>query len=195
MLASGTGNTLQALLDAAADPEYGAEVVALGTDRPGARALERAAAAGVPTFTVALADSPDRTAWNLALADAVAAHEPDLVVCAGFMRILSADFLARFPCRVVNTHPALLPAFPGARAVADALAYGVRVTGVTVHFVDEGVDTGPVIAQAAVPVQADDDQASLHARIQGVEQPLYVDAVGRLARKGWTVQGRIVKLG
>lgn len=195
MLASGTGNTLQALLDAAADPAYGATVVALGTDRPGVRALERAAAAGVPAFTVALADSPDRAAWNVALADAVAAHEPDLVVCAGFMRILSADFLARFIGRVVNTHPALLPSFPGAHAVADALAYGVRVSGVTVHFVDEGVDTGPVIAQAAVPVHEDDDEASLHARIQGVEQPLYVDAVGRLARAGWTVQGRTVKLG
>ena len=195
MLASGTGNTLQALLDAAADPAYGARVVALGTDRPGVRALERAATAGVPAFTVALADSPDRAAWNLALADAVAAHEPDLVVCAGFMRILSADFLARFSGRVVNTHPALLPSFPGAHAVADALAYGVRVSGVTVHFVDEGVDTGPVVAQAAVPVHEDDDEASLHARIQGVEQPLYVEAVGRLARAGWTVQGRTVRLG
>jgi phosphoribosylglycinamide formyltransferase-1 len=183
------------VLDASAEPGYGAQVVAVGTDRPGARALERAAAAGVPAFTVALADSPDRTTWNAALADAVAAYEPDLVVCAGFMRILSTDFLARFPLQVVNTHPALLPSFPGAHAVADALAYGVRVTGVTVHFVDEGVDTGPVIAQAAVPVQEDDDEASLHARIQGVEQPLYVEAVGRLAREGWTVQGRTVSFG
>lgn len=159
------------------------------------RALDRAEAAGVPAFTVALADSPDRAGWNTALADAVAAHEPDLVVCAGFMRILSADFLGRFAGRVVNTHPALLPSFPGAHAVADALAYGVRVSGVTVHFVDEGVDTGPVIAQAAVPVEDDDDETSLHARIQGVEQPLYAEAVGRLAREGWTVQGRTVRLG
>jgi phosphoribosylglycinamide formyltransferase-1 len=195
VLASGTGNTLQALLDAAADPAYGAHVVAVGTDRPAVRALNRAADAGIPTFTVALADSPDRAAWNTALADAVAAHAPDLVVCAGFMRILSADFLARFAGRVVNTHPALLPSFPGAQAVADALAYGVRVSGVTVHFVDEGVDTGPVIAQAAVPVEDDDDETSLHARIQGVEQPLYVEAVGRLAREGWTVQGRTVRFG
>lgn len=195
MLASGTGNTLQALLDATADASFGAAVVAVGTDRPGVRALERAASAGVPTFTVALADCPDRDAWNAALADAVAAHAPDLVVCAGFMRLLSADFLARFPSQVVNTHPALLPSFPGAHAVADALAYGVRVSGVTVHFVDEGVDTGPVIAQASVPVEQDDDEASLHARIQGVEQPLYVDAIGRLAREGWTVQGRTVRIG
>ena len=195
MLASGTGNTLQALLDATQDPGYGAQVVALGTDRPGVRALERAADAGVPSFTRALADAPDRTAWNVALADEVASYAPDLVVCAGFMRILAPEFLGRFPGRVVNTHPALLPSFPGAHAVADALAYGVRVSGVTVHFVDEGVDTGPVIAQAAVPVEQDDDEASLHARIQGVEQPLYVEAVGRLAREGWTVEGRTVRFG
>jgi phosphoribosylglycinamide formyltransferase-1 len=193
VLASGSGTTLQALLDAAAGSSY--EVVAVGSDRPAARALERATQAGVPTFVRALGDSPDRPTWNLELAEDVAAHAPDLVVCAGFMRILSADFLARFPGRVVNTHPALLPSFPGAHAVADALAYGVRVSGVTVHFVDEGVDTGPVIAQAAVPVLEDDDEASLHARIQGVEQPLYVEAVGRLAREGWTVQGRTVRFG
>jgi len=149
----------------------------------------------VPTFTCALADSPTRDDWNTALADEVERWTPDLVVCAGFMRILSADFLARFAGRVVNTHPALLPSFPGAHAVADALAYGVRVSGVTVHFVDEGVDTGPVIAQAAVPVLDDDDEASLHARIQGVEQPLYVQAVERLAREGWTVEGRTVRFG
>ena len=148
---------------------------------------------GVATFTCALADSPDREAWNAALADAVAAHEPDLVVLAGFMRILSPVFLGRFPSRVVNTHPALLPSFPGAHAVADALAYGVKVSGVTVHLVDEGVDTGPVVAQAAVPVLDDDDEAALQARIQDVERPLYVDAIGRLARGGWTVEGRSVR--
>ena len=195
MLASGTGNTLQAVLDATADPSYGAQVVAVGTDRGGVRALERATDAGVAAFTVALTDCPDRAAWNVALAHAVAAHDPDLVVCAGFIRILSADFLARFPAKVVNTHPALLPSFPGAHAVADALAYGVRVTGVTVHLVDEGVDTGPVVAQAAVPVEDDDDEASLHARIQRVEQPLYVEAIGRMAREGWTVEGRTVRFG
>ena len=194
MLASGSGSTLQALLDAADDPAYGARVVAVGSDKPEARALERARAAGVASFAVALADCPDRAAWNAALADAVAAHAPDLVVCAGFMRILSADFLARFPARVVNTHPALLPSFPGAHAVADALAYGVRVSGVTVHLVDEGVDTGPVVAQAAVPVHAGDDEAALQSRIQDVERPLYVEAVGRLARQGWTVEGRTVRL-
>jgi phosphoribosylglycinamide formyltransferase-1 len=143
--------------------------------------------------SVALQDSPDRGQWNLDLADAVAAHEPDLVVLAGFMRILAPGFLSRFPQQVVNTHPALLPSFPGAHAVADALAYGVKLSGVTVHLVDEGVDTGPVLAQAAVPVLDGDDEAALQARIQEVERPLYVDTVGRLARGGWTVEGRTVR--
>ncbi|MCW2680558.1 MAG: phosphoribosylglycinamide formyltransferase [Frankiales bacterium] len=193
MLASGSGSTLQALLDAAPASSY--DVVAVGSDKPAARALERAAQAGVPTFTCALSDSPTRDQWNFALAGEVERHAPDLVVCAGFMRILSADFLTRFAGRVVNTHPALLPSFPGAHAVADALAYGVRVSGVTVHFVDEGVDTGPVIAQAAVPVRDDDDELSLQTRIQDVERPLYVEAIDRLAREGWTVQGRTVRFG
>ena len=144
-------------------------------------------------MAVPLEAGADRAQWNLDLADAVAAHEPDLVVLAGFMRILAPGFLSRFPQQVVNTHPALLPSFPGAHAVADALAYGVRLSGVTVHLVDEGVDTGPVIAQAAVPVLDGDDEAALQRRIQEVERPLYVDAVGRLARGGWTVEGRTVR--
>lgn len=190
VLASGEGTTLQALLDASAEPAYGADVVAVGSDRPGARALERAAHRGVPGFAVPLLG--ERAGWDVELADAVAAYTPDLVVCAGFMRILAPSFLARF--RVTNTHPALLPSFPGAHAVRDALGYGVKVTGVTVHLVDEGVDTGPVVAQAAVPVLPGDTEATLHARIQEVEHPLYVEAVGRLARGGWTVEGRTVLL-
>ncbi len=190
VLASGEGTTLQALLEAAADAAYPARVAAVGSDRPGARALERARSAGVPAFAVAL--GPDRTAWDVALADAVAAHEPDLVVCAGFMRLLGPAFLARFA--VLNTHPALLPAFPGAHAVRDALAYGVKITGVTVHLVDEGVDTGPVVAQAAVAVLPGDTEDALRTRIQDVERPLYVDTVARLARGGWTVEGRTVRL-
>jgi len=193
VLASGSGTTLQALLDAGQDEAYGARVVAVGSDEPQCRALQRARDARLPALAVALRDSPDRAQWNLALAGAVAAHEPDLVVLAGFMRILAPSFLGRFPQRVVNTHPALLPSFPGAHAVADALAYGVKVSGVTVHLVDEGVDTGPVIAQAAVPVLDGDDEAALQHRIQEVERPLYVDAVGRLARGGWTVEGRTVR--
>jgi phosphoribosylglycinamide formyltransferase-1 len=185
---------LQALLDAAADPAYGAQVIAVGTDRDGVRAIERAMAAEIEAFTVRLDDHDDRQAWDLALADELLRHEPDLVVCAGFMRILGRPVLERFPHRIVNTHPALLPAFPGANAVAEALAYGVKVTGVTVHLVDEGVDTGPVVAQAAVEVHPGDTEETLHARIQQVEQPLFVDAVGRLARGGWTVEGRTVHL-
>lgn len=146
----------------------------------------------MPHFAVALTDVLDRCAWNRALADAVAAFDPDLVVCAGFMRLLGPGFLGRFPKRVINTHPALLPAFPGPHAVADALAYGVKVSGVTVHLVDEGVDTGPVVAQTAVPVLEGDDEPALRHRIQDVERPLYVVTVGRLAREGWTVEDRIV---
>jgi len=194
VLASGAGSTLQALLDACVDPAYGAEVVAVGTDRPESSALARAERAGVPTLVLRPGDHADRPAWDTALADAVAAHEPDVVVCAGFMRLLGPGFLSRFPHRVVNTHPALLPSFPGAHAVADALAYGVKVSGVTVHLIDEGIDTGPVVAQAPVPVLPGDDEAALHRRIQDVERPLYVDTVGRLARQGWTVEGRTVTL-
>jgi phosphoribosylglycinamide formyltransferase-1 len=190
VLASGAGSTLQGLLDAVVDPAFGADVVAVGSDRPGVQALTRAEAAGVPTFCLPV--GADRAAWDAELAEQVASYGPDLVVCAGFMRILGAGFLARH--RTVNTHPALLPSFPGAHAVRDALAYGVKITGVTVHVVDEGVDTGPVIAQAAVAVLPDDTEDSLHARIKDVEQPLYVDAVGRLARQGFSVQGRTVLL-
>jgi phosphoribosylaminoimidazolecarboxamide formyltransferase/IMP cyclohydrolase len=181
VLASGEGSTLQAVLDAAGDPDFGAEVVAVGSDRPGSRALERAAAAGVPTFSEALADHPDRAAWNAALADAIAACRPDLVVCAGFMRVLAPAVVRRF--RIVNTHPSLLPDFPGAHAVRDALAAGVPTSGVTIHWVDEGVDTGPVLAQRPVEVRPDDDEDSLRARIQAVEKPLYVETIRRLAKE------------
>lgn len=194
VLVSGSGTNLQALLDAARDPGYGSSVVAVVSDRPAAGGLERARAAGVPTDVVDPAAFPDRAAWDAALADAVAAHAPDLVVCAGFMRLLGALFLERFPGRIVNTHPALLPAFPGAHAVRDALTYGAQVTGVTVHLVDEGVDTGPVIAQAAVPVVDGDDEDALHERIKGVERALLVEVVGRMVREGWTVEGRKVRI-
>ena len=192
VLASGEGTVLQALLDAAADPSYGASVVAVGTDRTGIRALERAGS--IPTFTLSVKDFASRDDWDRAFAEELARWEPDLVVCAGFMKVLGRPVIDRFGGRIVNTHPALLPAFPGAHAVADALAYGVKVTGTTVHLVDEGVDTGPVVAQEAVTVRPDDDEDSLHSRIKDVEHRLYVDAVGRLARDGWTVRGRTVVL-
>ncbi|MGH8866596.1 MAG: phosphoribosylglycinamide formyltransferase [Actinomycetes bacterium] len=194
VLASGTGTLLQALLDAGSDQEFGARVVAVGADRDGAPALSRAKDTGLPTFVVPLANHEDRTAWNRALGDEIAAHLPDLVVQAGFMKILSADLLDRFAHRVLNTHPALLPAFPGAHAVRDALAYGVKVTGATVHLVDTGIDTGPVVAQAAVPVRDTDDEQTLHERIKTVERALLVDVVGQMARGGYEVEGRKVRL-
>jgi phosphoribosylglycinamide formyltransferase-1 len=192
VLVSGTGSNLAALLDACADPAYGAAVVAVGADRDGIAALDKATASGVTTFVVRITDYGDRDDWDAALTDAVAAHEPDLVVSAGFMRLVGKRFLEKFA--MVNTHPALLPAFPGTHAVRDALDYGVRVTGCTVHLVDAGVDTGPVIAQAAVPVLADDDEERLHERIKGVERSLLVDTVGRMARDGYRIEGRKVVL-
>ncbi|MCE3554285.1 phosphoribosylglycinamide formyltransferase [Pseudonocardia sp. RS11V-5] len=180
VLASGSGTLLQALLDAARDPAYPAEVVAVGTDRPGVEALDRAARARVPSFTVRPAEHPDRPAWDRALLAAVLEHRPDLVVSAGFMRILGAPFLDGIGRPIVNTHPALLPAFPGAHAVRDALAHGVTVTGTTVHLVDAGVDTGPILAQEAVPVLPGDTEAELHERIKITERRLLVATVATL---------------
>lgn len=191
VLVSGSGTLLQAVLDAVDLP---ARVVAVGADRGGIVGLERAERAGVPSFVVRLKDHPDRAAWDSALTKAVAAHEPDLVVSAGFMKILGPEFLAAFGGRVINTHPALLPAFPGAHAVADALAYGVRVTGCTVHLVDAGVDTGPIVAQEAVSVVPGEDVDALHERIKVVERRLLVDVLALLAREGYTVHGRKVSI-
>ena len=179
VLLSGTGTLCGALFEAADEPGYPAQVVAVGADRE-APGLEHARRRGLPTFTVALRDFPDRAAWDAALADAIAAHGPDLVVSAGFMKIVGPAVLARYEGRLVNTHPALLPAFPGAHAVRDALAAGVDVTGSTVHLVDAGVDTGPVLAQREVPVLPGDDEDRLHERIKAVERTLLVETVARL---------------
>ncbi|RSM54135.1 phosphoribosylglycinamide formyltransferase [Amycolatopsis sp. WAC 01376] len=193
VLASGSGTLLQAVLDAVEKPNFPAKVVAVGADRAGIAALTRAEHAGVPSFTVRMADHPDRAAWDKAITEAVAAYRPDLVVSAGFMKILGAEFLARFPGRVINTHPALLPSFPGAHAVADALAMAVKVTGSTVHFVDAGVDTGPIIAQEPVIVEPDDDEDVLHERIKAVERRLLVETIEKLGRSGCAVEGRKVR--
>ncbi|MFJ4099093.1 phosphoribosylglycinamide formyltransferase [Amycolatopsis japonica] len=193
VLASGSGTLLQAVLDAVEKPNFPAKVVAVGADRTGVAALTRAEHAGVPSFTVRMADHPDRAAWDKAITEAVAAYQPDLVVSAGFMKILGAEFLARFPGRVINTHPALLPSFPGAHAVADALAMAVKVTGSTVHFVDAGVDTGPIIAQEPVIVEPDDDENVLHERIKAVERRLLVETIEKLGRSGCSVEGRKVR--
>ena len=196
VLVSGAGTNLQALLDACADPGSGAPVVAVGADRDSITALDRAKAANVPTFSLKVGDFPTRADWDRALAAACAEHQPDLVVCAGFMKLVGQAFLARFNGRCLNTHPALLPSFPGMHGVRDALAYGVKVSGCTVFVVDEGVDAGPVVAQAAVPVHDDDDEPSLHERIKVAERALLVDTVGRMAREGWSVNGdRKVRIG
>jgi phosphoribosylglycinamide formyltransferase-1 len=195
VLVSGAGSNLATLLVAHADPAYGARVVAVVSDRAGAGGLEVARAAGVATAVVRPGDFDDRAAWDAALAETVAVFRPTLVVSAGFMRILGAPFLARFAGRVLNTHPALLPAFPGAHGVRDALAHAVKVTGCTVHLVDAGVDTGPIVAQRAVEVLDDDDEEHLHERIKAVERELLVDVVGRIARGGVTVDGRSVRIG
>ena len=194
VLVSGSGTTLQALLDAAREPQYPAQVVAVGADRDGIAALDRAAAAGVPTFVCRVADHPTRDAWDAALTDTVAGYAPDLVVSAGFLKLAGPHFLARFGGRYVNTHPALLPSFPGMHGARDALEYGVKVTGCTLFLVDAGVDTGPIVAQSAVAVRDDDDEATLHERIKVEERRLVVDSVARMAREGWTVTGRKVTI-
>ena len=179
VLLSGSGSLCAALLAATDDPDYPATVVAVGSDRD-APGLEHARRRGIPTFTCALRDHPDRAAWDRALAAAIAAHRPDLVVSAGFMKIVGPAVLDAFGGRLLNTHPALLPAFPGAHAVRDALAAGVDVTGSTVHWVDAGVDTGPVLARREVPVLPGDDEARLHERIKDVERELLVETVARV---------------
>ena len=175
VLVSGSGTLLQALLDASADGQLAAQVVAVGSDRPDAYGLRRAEQAGVPTFVHPLAKGADRAAWDAGLAEIVAGFTPDLVVSAGFMKLVGPGFLARFA--MVNTHPALLPSFPGMHGVADALAHGVKVSGATLFAVDEGVDTGRILAQEAVRVLPDDTVESLHERIKVVERRILVDYV------------------
>jgi len=195
VLVSGAGTNLQALLDACADECYGARVVAVGADRDGIAALDRARAAGVATFTLRVRDFPAREDWDRALTRACADFQPDLIILAGFMKLVGACFLAAFGGRIINTHPALLPSFPGMHGVRDALDHGAKVSGCTVFLVDEGTDSGPIVAQAAVPVMDDDDEATLHERIKVAERELLVDTVGRLVRDGWSVQGRKVRIG
>jgi phosphoribosylglycinamide formyltransferase-1 len=192
VLLSGGGSNLQALLDAQDDPAYGARVVAVGADRPGTGGVARAQALGLPTFVEAVADHASREAWDAALTEAVRAHQPDLVVSAGFLRLAGPAFLRAFGGRYVNTHNALLPAFPGIHGPRDALAYGVKVTGATLFVVDQGVDTGAIIAQVAVPVLDDDTEDSLTERIKVAERAQLVEYVGRMVRNGWTVTGRKV---
>jgi phosphoribosylglycinamide formyltransferase-1 len=194
VLVSGSGSNLEALLDACADPAYGAEVVAVGADRDDTGGVARAAARGVPTFVLRLNDFGDRAAWDAALAAECARHRPDLVISAGFLKLVGKAFLATFGDRYLNTHNSLLPAFPGIHGPRDALAYGVQVTGATLFLVDDGVDTGPIIAQVAVPVLAGDTEETLTERIKVAERRQLVECVGRMVRGGWTVTGRKVTL-
>ncbi|MEJ7833123.1 MAG: phosphoribosylglycinamide formyltransferase [Nocardioides sp.] len=195
VLVSGSGTNLQALLDACADPAYGATVVAVGADRDDIEALSRAERAGIATFVHRVQDGADRDAWDRAVTASCREHRPDLVVSAGFMKLAGDEFLAVFGDRYVNTHPALLPAFPGMHGAADALAHGVKVTGATLFVVDSGVDTGPIVAQTAVPVEDDDDVDSLHERIKVAERAMLVTAVGRMVREGFTISDRKVRFG
>ena len=195
VLVSGSGTNLQALLDAIdGDPDFGGEVVVVGSDQPDAQGLQRASDAGIPTVAHALGDHPDRPTWEAALTRDLQEHRPEIVVLAGFMKIVSGSFLSRWPNAVVNTHPSLLPAFAGAHAVRDALAYGVKVSGCTVHLVDEQVDHGPIIAQRAVPVEEHDDETSLHERIKAVEHDLLPACVKLLCRDRIRVDDRHVRI-
>jgi len=195
VLVSGSGTNLQALLDAAEDPAFGARVVAVGADREDIEGLARAERAGIPTFVKKVDQFTSREHWDRAMADTVAGFEPDLVVLAGFMKLVGEEFLERFGGRIVNTHPALSPSFPGMTGPADALEYGVKVTGATLFVVDAGVDSGPIVAQAAVPVADDDTVATLHERIKVAERQMLVESVGRMAREGFTVTNRKVRFG
>jgi formyltetrahydrofolate-dependent phosphoribosylglycinamide formyltransferase len=195
VLVSGSGTNLQALLDAGADPAYGAEVVAVGADRDGIEGLARAERYGVPVFVTRVGDFATRADWDTALTSACRSFDPDLVVSAGFLKLVGPAFLDAFGGRYVNTHNALLPAFAGIHGPRDALAYGVKLAGATLHFVDAGVDTGPIIAQVAVPVLDDDTEEALTERIKDAERRQLVEWVGRLVREGWTVEGRKVKVG
>ncbi len=195
VLASGEGPLLQSLIDGCADGTVPARIVAVGADREGIRAIGRAEQAGIAAFICRVGDYADRSGWDEALTARCATYRPDLVVCAGFMKLLGPCFVGAFGGRTINSHPALLPSFPGMHGVRDALAYGVKVTGCTVFLVDSGLDSGPVIAQAAVPVRDDDDEQTLTERVKATERSLLVRTVAAMLADGWSVSGRSVRLG
>lgn len=195
MLVSGSGTNLQALIDATADPNYGATIVAVGADRENIEGLERAKRHGIPTFVLSVKDFQDRASWDVALTAKVTEFDPELVVLAGFMKLTGPHFLAKFGGRTLNTHPALSPSFPGMQGPKDALEYGVKITGATLFVVDAGVDTGPIVAQVSVPVLTDDDVETLHERIKTSERTMLVEWVGKLARQSFHIAGRRIILG
>lgn len=179
VLASGTGSILGAILAAQASGVCAGSVVAVISDRPDAPALDRARAAGIATAVVRLADFESRDAWNDAMVQTLRAFKPDLIVLAGFMKVLGPQVVSAF-APIINTHPSLLPAFPGAHAVRDALAHGVKVTGCTVHLVDEGLDTGPILAQRAVPIPHGASEEDVHEQIKVVERTLICEVISNL---------------
>lgn len=198
VLVSGSGTNLQALIDASQGNATPWQIVAVGADRPGIAGLERAESAGIPTFVCAVKDYPQRSEWDTALADHLISALPEAndgrrwVVSAGFMKILGTKVLNEFT--VLNTHPALLPSFPGAHGVRDAMAYGAKVTGATLHFVDEGVDTGPIVSQRVVAINGDDTEDSLHERIKVAERDMLVRGLTSLLSTGFTLSDRKVTL-
>ncbi len=194
VLVSGSGTNLQALLDATGDPAYGARVVAVGADRDDIEGLRRAERFGVETFVHRVRDFPSRADWDVALAATVASYAPDLVVLAGFMKLVGPAFLLEQAGKTLNTHPALSPSFPGMHGPAEALEYGVKVTGCTLFVVDGGVDTGPIVDQRAVRVHDDDTVETLHERIKAEERRMLVESVGRMARRGYDIDGRRVRI-
>jgi phosphoribosylglycinamide formyltransferase-1 len=193
VLVSGSGSNLQALIDHERDARPGYRIAVVVSDRPRVRALDRARAADIPVEVVAWSDHSDRAAFTDAIVEAARRHDACALVLAGFMRILAPAAIGAFPDAIINVHPAILPAFPGADAVPQALEYGATLTGVTVHFVDEQVDHGPIIAQEAVAIRPDDDETSLHTRIRAVEHRLYPTVVGAFARGEFVVDGRRVR--
>jgi formyltetrahydrofolate-dependent phosphoribosylglycinamide formyltransferase len=194
VLASGEGTLLQSLIEACAAGAVPARIVAVGSDRDGARAIDRAEAAGIATFVCRVSDHADRADWDKSLTSICAGYRPDMVVSAGFMKLLGPCFIGEFGDRTINSHPALLPSFPGMHGVRDALSYGVKVTGCTVFLVDSGLDSGPVVAQATVPVRDDDDEETLTERVKASERDLLVRTVAAMLTSGWSVSGRTVRL-
>ncbi|HJA61857.1 phosphoribosylglycinamide formyltransferase [Brevibacterium sp. SMBL_HHYL_HB1] len=193
LLASGSGTLTQAVIDAFAAGTRGVEILAVGSDSSTAGVLDRARAHDVATFVVRPKDFADRQAWNEQLRRTVAELGPDWVVSAGFMRILGPSFVEAFSNRIINTHPALLPSFPGAHGVRDALAHGVKLTGGTIHLVDTGVDTGPIITQYAVPIGDDDTEETVHERIKALEREELVRLLAHLAHSDLVIDGRHVR--
>lgn len=190
VLISGSGTLLQALIDASAAPDFGAQVVGVGADRDQITGLQRAERAGISTFVHPLVRGADRAEWDRQLTDLVAKFEPSLVVMAGYMKLVGPQFLATFGGRLINSHPALLPSFPGMQGPRDALAYGVKISGATIFLVDDGVDTGIIVDQVAVRVEDDDSVEDLHERIKIAERDLLVQTVHRLATRSWHLNGR-----